>query len=88
MKKLSKMTLLHVEKISDSEMKQILGGNSLVRNGEVDCYEEYSSVYPPITKCSGSCPPYSVYDSSTGKMVITPRLCKASPLGGGCECLV
>ena len=81
------MTLLHVEKISDSEMKQILGGNSLVRNGEVNCYEEYSSVDPPITKCSGSCSPYSVYDSSTGKMVITPRFCKADSFGG-CMCLV
>ena len=38
MKKLSKMTLLHVEKMSDSEMKQILGGNSLATLSSDNCY--------------------------------------------------
>ena len=40
MKKLSKMTLLHVEKMSDSEMKQILGGNSFARQTGDNCYED------------------------------------------------
>ena len=47
MKKLSKMTLLHVEKMSDSEMKQILGGNSLATLSSDNCYEEYISTDPP-----------------------------------------
>ena len=49
MKKLSKMTLLHVEKMSDSEMKQILGGNSFARQTGDIWYEEYISFDPPQT---------------------------------------
>lgn len=76
MKKLSKMTLLHVEKMSDSEMKQILGGNSLATLSSDNCYEEYISTDPPETKCSGSCAPYMHYDFDTQKLTSIPRICK------------
>ena len=52
------MTLLHVEKMSDSEMKQILGGNSLARLSGDNCCGEYISIdHPPQAKCSGYCVP-------------------------------
>ena len=85
MKKLSKMTLLHVEKMSDSEMKQILGGNSLATLSSDNCYEEYISFDPPQTKCSGTCAPYRHYDSSNGSFVMKPRICKKTI---GCECVI
>ena len=75
MKKLSKMTLLHVEKMSDSEMKQILGGNSLATLSSDNCYEEYISTDPP----------YMHYDFDTQKLTSIPRICKKTI---GCQCVM
>ncbi|WP_369684994.1 TIGR04149 family rSAM-modified RiPP, partial [Bacteroides caecimuris] len=85
MKKLSKMTLLHVEKMSDSEMKLILGGNSLARLSGDNCYEEYISIDPLQAKCSGYCAPYRHYDSSNSLLVMQPRTCKRTIK---CECVI
>ena len=79
------MTLLHVEKMSDSEMKQILGGNSFARQTGDNCYEEYISFDPPQTKCSGTCAPSMHYDSDTQKLTSIPRICKKKI---GCQCVM
>lgn len=71
--------------MSDSEMKQILGGNSLATLSSDNCYEEYISTDPPETKCSGSCAPYMHYDFDTQKLTSIPRICKKTI---GCQCVM
>lgn len=86
MKKISKISLAHVEKMSDSEMKQILGGNtSSARLTGDNCYEAYDSS-TNSTFCTGYCAPYAHYDSSTGNLTMIPRICRRTNFG--CHCVM